>query len=796
MKIGRGSKRLSLGLLTAVALLALGALFVGGASATYSDASGLPANQGPFDPLESNVPYLAWTGEEVRLVKCLPHDPFSNPFGNPVDTSTGFSYHDSNNLDINMQIFAYSGPQENTFDGPKPVTGTASVFYDYANDRICMRQTWISNKPGITQFKLTMAYNGITLMQHDFMVGWMDINSAAITNPGSVTELPGTTPGNSVNVQVRGSIPLNSQFQANYGLPATLVMPNDWAMWAHAMATTDGNLSGYPGDPPASAYWDIHGSSAPAALGVADTPDQHVNTNLCGGTLATDGVDQVDNCTGSMWFYSRVFGDLGSGVGPFDPAFASTLLSDGRLNAADAPMPAAKIVFNSSGGMGGFVDGVMNTKACVYNRNSDVANGNCVAAGHSPTEAHALYAPYYYQYIPATSRGYGSPYDASSGVDGPVLDTNNFQGFQWYGKYQNWQIAQTAVQNEPANSGCLLTGKTYRLTNDGATQVIEYTDEHGEARAQWQPGWNADFFATAFVDQNGGCDLQGVTFPNQTITASARYPFQPVANDVQASGSITKVIQNLFAKSVSCVRKDNTSNAIAYICTASAQDIAGNGNVFNGEKVCFSREPTGVWYTVGGNIPVDGTICSWLSGGTATAPATASVETLATLQGTQLDISANFTGENLLRDACVVVGSASSTDGPCGATGGGGGTTTSGSTGGTTTSGSTGGTTTSGTTTSGSTGGNAAVVTYGKINKATHTARLAKVQLVLARHGRVLFVKVLSAKKMAKIHVVLVNSKHHVIKRVVRTVKTNKRVKVTHLRIGKQVKHVRVSLVR
>ena len=47
------------------------------------------------------------------------------------------------------------------------------------------------------------------------------------------------------------------------------------------------------------------------------------------------------------------------------------MLSDGRLNSSDAPMPALKIVLNSSGGMGGFDDSCLNDKSAVYNRNFD-----------------------------------------------------------------------------------------------------------------------------------------------------------------------------------------------------------------------------------------------------------------------------------------------------------------------------------------------------------------------------------------------------------------------------------------
>ena len=336
-------------------------------------------------------------------------------------------------------------------------------------------------------------------------------------------------------------------------------------------------------------------------------------------------VDQVDNCAGGDSDYSRVFGDFGTGDGPFDPSYSSTLLSDGRLNADDAPMPAAKIVFNSTGGMGGFVNGLLNDKSCVYNRNSDVANNLCVTPGHNVDDPHALYAPYYDQYIPATSRDFGI--GSSSGVDGPVLNgvlgDMNFPGLNWYGLYRNWDIAQTVVQNESQPTACLLTGDQFRQTNGGATSVIEFTDEHGEARADWAPGKDADFFATQFVDDNGGCDLQGVKFPAQTITASARYPFQPVAKDVLATGSITKNIENLFHKSVSCIRKNNVSSAIAYICTASAQDIAGNGDVLlqRRNRSASAVNPTGRGSTSAGSVPSDNSICRTLSGGTTTTPA-------------------------------------------------------------------------------------------------------------------------------------------------------------------------------
>jgi len=831
MKIGRGSTRLKLGLVTGVALLAFAAMFVGSARAAESppaDASGLPANTGAaFDPLATNVPYLAWRGEMVRLVGCIPYDQNSYPGGfglNITPEGKGDGYSGSNDgLSVTVEPYAFSGPEDDVLALPKPVSSpAASVFYDYANGRLCARGSWISDKPGILIAKLTVSYNGVVLIQHDFMVGWMAINSATMTNAGSVTDVPGQEPGNSANVQVTGSIPLNSEFQQDWGLPATLVLPRDWAEWATSgMASANMPYyicNDYSTDAPAtagyceglsvnpyygvdpSAFWDIHDSSAPAALGVTDSPDVHASQYTCPGSTPSLYIDQVDNCVGG-WSFSRLFGDYNvSGIGPFDPAFATTLLSDGRLNAADAPMPALEITYNSAGGMGGFDDSVLNRKACVYNVNSDPADDLCVATGHHESEAHALYAPYYGEYIPSTSR---DPLGAASGIDS-AFQTDNFQAFAgWYGEYNFWQIANVLTQGAGGDSGCLLNGRDRQL-NTGATKVVEFTDEHGEARAQWQPGEDADFFAN-YANNNGkgGCDLEGVTFPNQTLSATAQYPYQPTANPTAVSGTITKVISNLFHKTVSCVAERNPDGSITgYICTVTAQDIDGNGSVMNGEQVCLNSQGSagdGTWFEyANGNIGEgtgSNTICVWLSGGGPGVPAQAQADLLTT-QGT-MDIGALFTGEKIVRDACIVYGNGSSTPGPCGGSGGGGTTTTGG--GGTTTGG--GGTTTGGgSSTTGSTTttghGNDVTVSRGKAHKVA--AHVGQVQLVLSRSGRVLYVKVLSPKSMkkAKIRISLMSKHNHLMKKVMRTVKTNHRVKVSNLKIGKTVGKVHVVVVR
>ena len=130
--------------------------------------------------------------------------------------------------------------------------------------------------------------------------------------------------------------------------------------------------------------------------------------------------------------FSRVFGDFAgtARIGPFDPLQLDTLLSDGSLNAGDAPMPAARVdvpIATNKGGsdLGGVGSLEPADKTQVYSRNTP---GN-------PT-AHNYYAPFYDTYIPSTSRP-----ALSSGIDGPAQG-NNFRGFLVDGLYNYWSFAE------------------------------------------------------------------------------------------------------------------------------------------------------------------------------------------------------------------------------------------------------------------------------------------------------------------------------------------------------------------
>ena len=451
MRVGKYLSRLRLGLTAVLAVAVFAGVMVASAAAQPpSDASGLPANGNVFNPQETNVPYLAWRGEEVRLVKCV-GGLTSDAIGESTTQTSGSFIFNRGGFNVSMAIFAYSGPQENSFDGPKAVTDTGNIFFD--RGRICVRGTWISNKAGITVIKLTVSHNGVILGQHDFLIGWMAVNSADITNPGTVSEDAGFEPGNSVNVQVTGSIPLNQEFQDDWGLSSQLVMPNDWATWANAMATTDQNLGGTNSLPP-SAYWDIHDSSGP--LGNEDpdgSPDVHVNQTACPGSTPMTFVDQVDNCIGGV---RLVLEDLRRpdqwAVRPVRPEL--------RLDVAERR--PVELVRRAHAGAedraqqqrwNGRVRRLLPERQ-VRRLQPQLRSGQPADLHRGGPRQRTRHMPCtrrtHAQYVPATSR---DPFGAASGVDGPVYtqftgQPNNFPGFGWYGRYYNWQIAQNLVQND------------------------------------------------------------------------------------------------------------------------------------------------------------------------------------------------------------------------------------------------------------------------------------------------------------------------------------------------------------
>ena len=160
------------------------------------------------------------------------------------------------------------------------------------------------------------------------------------------------------------------------GLGDTLQLPRDWPRLAVAMGTYFN-----PDNPAPGGLWDIHDNRA--------TDEGHGFQSICppystGAAAVAERAakfDAVDNCpellpnpgtaaplpgrcrrtrssptrrcaAGEFGAFSRIWaGAATPAIGPFDPLKPSeTLLSNGVLDANDAPMPAARIDFTTTGG--------------------------------------------------------------------------------------------------------------------------------------------------------------------------------------------------------------------------------------------------------------------------------------------------------------------------------------------------------------------------------------------------------------------------------------------------------------
>src|SRR5689334_21435895 len=130
------------------------------------------------DPTESNIPYLAWRGEQVRLVKCAP-------------AITGVGQR------ADFLLVDWSG-EENSLAIPQMEGSTAGFFVATGLDHRgqgCVGATFTSQKAGIAQIKLVVSQitgpytpggavgflpggnvvglAGTAILKHDFLAAWM-----------------------------------------------------------------------------------------------------------------------------------------------------------------------------------------------------------------------------------------------------------------------------------------------------------------------------------------------------------------------------------------------------------------------------------------------------------------------------------------------------------------------------------------------------------------------------------------------------------------------------------------------
>jgi hypothetical protein len=634
------------------AAVAVAAVAVLGTVASTALAGGPLGQWGSSnDPNTTNVPYLAWRGENLRLVKCFGVNDFEQAYENTYKRSAGFSSNSIEGLfasvaQTNVQLEDWSGADTGV-NTPKEVINGARTFL-YYNVRtldpvICFQDTWASQKAGLGQFKLTVSLNlgdivgtrvpvggQFLVMQHQWLAGWMSLNAPTLdevtsrdpaTNPEGLGDPKGDGtffagngwvqnssgawvydgadhPGE-IRATVKGTLPLGQNY-SELGLGASVTLPDDWAALAGALATDGSQFNSNQ-----AMRWDIHDelvneqgvtstnpASAAGGRNGVGTTNKNVDNTEGGGQTNGDGAYYRNGVITSTDPNPLLLplSDYPT-AGPFDPNFAEeTLLPDGLLNSGDAPMPAARIDFAIAPN----TDPLHSSDGVGSFVSASKAKDYSLDDTGTNAKEHNLFAPFYSQYIPATAR---DPFGYASGVDGALI-TNNFPGFLAFGRIANWQSFPLAGPTA-TNTLCRQRGDVYRTTPGGTQTTAVYTDEHGEARVGFLPGGRtgSDFYFDALVpypDSNNGCDLAGVkVLGTSHITAIARYPYQKVTDpDKPAKSGLVKTVYNLFDKHLSYYSKNyaagSANNRLIKIVVAHAQDI--NGQPFQNEVVCFTGE--------------------------------------------------------------------------------------------------------------------------------------------------------------------------------------------------------------
>ncbi|HEY7967847.1 MAG TPA: hypothetical protein VID68_12545 [Solirubrobacteraceae bacterium] len=467
-----------------------------------------------------------------------------------------------------------------------------------------------------------------------------------------------------IQVRVTGSFPIedlgtdttNADYFSHCGCVVNgwITLPNSWVPLANLLAasSTQNTSNNGVGGGQGGNLWDIHGGPTNtlthASTGSNSDPCRldSANPRILTGPLQSFGasIDAVDSCAndgtgsgngGNAFSFSRVFGDMTQfgTIGPYDPlASNGTLLSDGRLNNDDAPMPALPVTLTiGKGGVGGLY-GV--SKYLVYSHDF---TGNASPTDPDPQPLTTsglgnLYNPFYQEYIPSTLRGISEASGITGAYEGgrTAGSGDTFPGFSqgWTDPYTFWKALNVSTTDTAGSNGCLRRldvnndpGPGYYQLPYYPTQLTVYTDERGEAYVDYNPGTGFPTPPVA-IDKDYGCDLQGLLGKNigtSVISAQTQYPYESVPFIPPAgANTITKNVVSKWSKTLTAYPKDNLSSADVSVVVATATDV--NGQPFANEIVCFSAPGASLVIDAGKVVLPNGTVVDDGTGHTAATP--------------------------------------------------------------------------------------------------------------------------------------------------------------------------------
>src|SRR5579875_3959124 len=152
-------------------------------------------NTAGFDPQGTNTPYLAWTGETVRLEKCIP-----NTYGLTAGDLQALG------AEASFNIESWTGDHTDTTTAPQFQTPTIKLFisqnFDQGAGGICAMGDVVANTPGLARIELDVtglqAPGGpnIPFVAHEFLAGWMQLNTPNLTHMSSADFAGNPDPAN------------------------------------------------------------------------------------------------------------------------------------------------------------------------------------------------------------------------------------------------------------------------------------------------------------------------------------------------------------------------------------------------------------------------------------------------------------------------------------------------------------------------------------------------------------------------------------------------------------------------
>ena len=162
--------------------MACAAIATAAFAAAPSHAATTPLTR--WDPQDSNVPYLAWKGDKLRIVLCTPEITTTVHNGQKV---AGFGQ----TADFVIETWS-----DNSFDRPSVVGGTTKFFFgnDEHDGEACVQTTVTSPAAGLARIQLDLTRAGKCDFKHEFLVGWLDLDTPTIREVSAATG-PNDPPG-------------------------------------------------------------------------------------------------------------------------------------------------------------------------------------------------------------------------------------------------------------------------------------------------------------------------------------------------------------------------------------------------------------------------------------------------------------------------------------------------------------------------------------------------------------------------------------------------------------------------